>query len=966
MSVSTRTVGGSFQGRRRELARLQAVLDDVRGGHGAAIALVSGDAGIGKTRLITELAAESQELGVQVLSGQCLDVDADALPYAPFVELLTALVERDGVGDVAALAGRTAVELARLAPALAPHGALPAASTGSRAGLYLAMSSLIEGLARRRPLLLVIEDVHWADAASRDLLTLLCHRVGGRVLVVLTARSDEPAQTPAHRRFLLQVQRAAAPQLVLPPLSREEQARQIADLRGVPPSSALVDEIYARADGNPLFAEELVALGTSGKLPDTVRDLFLARLDALNATTVQVLRLAATIGPEVTHRLLVRAADVSAVEVEQATQHAVRARLLLVGPTGASYRFRHALLREAVAETVLPGEAMRWHRRLAQLLTDDASLVDDAPHRLTGLVARHWEAAGEPAQTLRASVRAAAEAQASLAFAEADLHYRRAVGLLDRLPDADALLPMPRYRLLWSAAVAAHLAAYPQRAAELIRAAITVVDPEQAHHRAYLHERLGRFLWMSADGAGAMQAYEQAVELVPTSPATCWQAAIVSGYSQILMLTGRYTEAREQASAAIVLSKDQPGGRAVEGHARNNLGVALAHLGQVEEGIEQLRLAWRIAEEEFEDVDDVARAVVNLHAVLHDTGRYEEAAEVAVDGIALADRLGLVRRKGVWCRCDAAESLLVLGRTAEALRFVDEALGLEPDGIDEVRTNLVRGLTLLRCGRLEEAATALETCRQLAGRVTDPQLVGPLYEGLVDLARWDGAAERALGFASEGADRLAGHDDPTFVLPFLASALGAAADAGRPMCAWAGRLESLVTTGPVLPPAEASLALARAEEARAQCRDTPADWRAVAEQWSRLGDRHHAAYARWREAGAHVRTRDRTAAQSAARAARREAEAVGAAHLVRAVDELLARLGGTPKAVRAVLPFQLTPREVQVLRLVAVGRSDREVAAELFISHRTVERHVSNILAKMSVSSRSQATAIAHGQGLLS
>lgn len=961
-----RAVGGSFQGRRRELARLQAALDEVRGGHAATVALVTGDAGIGKTRLVAELAAEAQNLGVQVLSGHCLDVDADALPYAPFVELLTALVERDGVGEVAALAGRTAFELARLAPALAPHGALPAASTGSRAGLYLAMSSLVEGLARQRPLLLVVEDVHWADAASRDLLTLLCHRVGGRVLMVLTTRGDEPAQTPDHRRFLLQLQRAAALQMTLPPLSREEQARQISDLHGVPPSSALVDEIYARTDGNPLFAEELLALGTAGQLPDTVRDLFLARLDAMNATTVQVLRLAATIGAEVTHRLLVAAADVSGAELEHAMQRAVDARLLLVGPTGTSYRFRHALLREAVAQTVLPGEAMRWHRRLAELLTDDPHLVDDAPHRLAGLVARHWEAAGDPARTLRASVRAAADAQASLAFAEADLHYRRAVDLLDRLPDADALLPMPRYRLLWSAAVAAHLAAYPQRAADLIRAAIAVVDPEQEHHRAYLHERLGRFLWMSADGAGAMQAYERAVELVPTSPVTCWQAAIVSGYSQILMLTGRYVEAREQASTAIVLSKGQSGGRAVEGHARNNLGVALAHLGEVDDGITQLRLAWRIAEEEFEDVDDVARAVVNLHAVLHDAGRYEEAAEVAVDGIALADRLGLVRRKGVWCRCDAAESLLVLGRAEEALRFVDEALGLEPDGIDEVRTSLVRGLALLRCGRLEEAGTTLEACRQLAARVTDPQLVGPLYEGLVDLARWNGAAERAVGFASEGADRLAEDDDATFVLPFLAGAVGAAADAGRPLRAWADRLESLATAGPMLPPAEASLALARAEQARAQGCDTPANWRAVAEQWSRLGDRYQAAYAGWREAEAHLRTRARTVTRSAAEAARREAEAVGAAHLVRAVDGLLARLGGQATAVREPLPFRLTPREAQVLGLVAVGRSDREVAAELFISHRTVERHVSNILAKLSASSRSQATAIARGQGLLS
>ena len=260
--------------------------------------------------------------------------------------------------------------------------------------------------------------------------------------------------------------------------------------------------------------------------------------------------------------------------------------------------------------------------------------------------------------------------------------------------------------------------------------AIACVDPAHRHHQAYLHERLGRYLWMAGEGERAREAYRRAVELVPTDPVSSWQAAVVSGHAQLLMLTGRFDEARTEAERAIALAAQVPDGRPTEGHARNDLGVALAHLGEVDRGIAELHAAAAIAREQFDDVDDVARAVVNLNSVLFDAGRFPEALAVALDGIATIDQLGLQRRKGVWCRCDAADTLLVLGRTDEAEVLLREAALLNPEGIDAVRVHGMRGALALRRGRLEEARRQLELARRLGRSVVDGHLILPIHQAL--------------------------------------------------------------------------------------------------------------------------------------------------------------------------------------------------------------------------------------------
>ncbi|MCW2739602.1 MAG: helix-turn-helix transcriptional regulator, partial [Blastococcus sp.] len=789
MAVATRVSSPTLIGRSEEFRALRAVLDAVLAG-GTACAVVAGEAGVGKTRLVRELTASPAD--VELLVGGCVEIGRDVLPYAPFVEILRDLAVRYGVPAVRALGGPTAGELARLLPEIDPASAAGfTRASGSR--LYAALRSLVSGLAADRPLLLLVEDVHWSDRATRDLLGLLARALPARTLLILTARTDEATESGVPG-FLAGLVAAGAHRLELDRLDREEQALQLSGILGVPPSRSRVDHVFARAEGNPFFAEELVALGGSAVLPATVRDLLLARLDALPSGTRRVVRAAAAAGRRVEHALLARVVGLDGPALDDALRPAVERHLLL--PDGAGYLFRHALLHETVAATLLPGERARLHRALAESLVADPGLAAGT-HGLAGRVAHHWLAAGDVARVRRASYEAAREAEQTLAFGEALIHYERVLAL----PPDGQPLPVPPYRLLWDAAETAHLAGEGARAAELIELAIGCVDPDQPHHHAYLYDRLGRYSWMAADGERAMSSYRRAMELVPTEPVSSWQAAIVSGYSQALMLTGRFAEAREHAERAIALARQVPGGRAIEGHARNNLGASLAHLGEVERGIAELRTAAQIAEEESEDVDDIPRAIVNLQSVLFDVGRFAEALEVARQGITVVDQLGLQRRKGIWCRCDAADCLIALGRYSAAATVLDEAAGLQPGGVDALRLTGMLGLLALRRGRLAEARTSLEEARLLGAHMLDGHLMIPIHHALAQTLRELGEQPAAVALADEVLAMPWGDGDAGYLARLFATAAGAAADAAvtaraqrRPEEArrWAGTTAGLV------------------------------------------------------------------------------------------------------------------------------------------------------------------------------
>jgi DNA-binding CsgD family transcriptional regulator/tetratricopeptide (TPR) repeat protein len=970
VTVATRVSSPTLAGRGEELRALRTALDAVLAG-GTATAVIVGEAGVGKSRLVHELAAGASD--VEVLVGGCVEVGPDVLPYAPFVEILREVAARHGQQVVRTLGGPTSDELARLLPGLVEEPA-DGFTRASASRLYAALRSLVSGLSSARPLLLVVEDVHWSDRGTRDLLGLLARALPTGTMLVLTARTDESAEV-AVPQFLAGLTAAGAARVQLDRLSREEQALQLSGILGVPPTRTWIDHVFSRAEGNPFFAEELVALGGSADLPATVRDLLQARLDALPAGTRRVVRAAAAAGRRSEHALLAEILGIDGTALDDALRPAVDRHLLL--PDGTGYLFRHALLHETVAATLLPGERTRLHRALAEALVADPGLAPET-HGLAGRVAHHWLAAGDLPRARRASYDAAKEAEQTLAFDEALTHYER---ILSLPPNGCEPLPVPPYRLLWDAAEAAHLAGEGARAAELIERAIACVDPAMPHHHAYLYWRLGRYAWMTADGERAMAACRRAVELVPREPVTCWQAAIISGYSQMLMLTGRFTEARDHAERAVALARQVPDGRATEGHARNNLGSSLAHLGEVERGIAELRAARRIAEEEFDDVDDIARAIVNLQSVLFDAGRFAEALVVSREGIAVVDQLGLQRRKGIWCRCDAADSLIALGRLDEADAVLDEASALVPAGIDALRMTGLRGLLALRRGRLGEARALLEDARDRGVNMHDGHLMIPIHQALAETRRLQGAPEAAVAVADAALTLSWGEGDVAYLAHLFATATAAAADAAaaararrRPDEArhwadaadrWVSRAEETAGSQPLLPPAVTAMDATRAECARAHGSWDPRTWASIAGRWAQLGDDYEAASALLRQAEAELALRRRGAAARTLAGVSDAAVRLGAAQLRRRTADLAGRAGLSVDGTPDHSPFGLSARERDVLALLAQGGTDRQIGAALFISHRTVERHVSNILAKLDARTRSEVGAIAHRNGLL-
>jgi ATP/maltotriose-dependent transcriptional regulator MalT len=429
----------------------------------------------------------------------------------------------------------------------------------------------------------------------------------------------------------------------------------------------------------------------------------------------------------------------------------------------------------------------------------------------------------------------------------------------------------------------------------------------------------------------------------------------------MLMLSDRLEESEVLAREAIAMAQMVPDGRSVEGHARCNLGVDLAYTGRLEEGLAQLREAHRIAEEQFDDVDDIARALVNLQSVLYDHGRFEEAAEVALENVRVTEMLGLQRRKGVWSRCDAIDVLLALGRFDEAALQVDEAWQLQPQGIDAFRTHLEEGHLWFRRGDLDRARTALEQAEAAGPRIIDPHLLCPLYVHLVEVAVEVADHEAAARWSADGLRRLAEVQYAAHHAPLLAAAATAAVRAGRPDEArpLLDRAAELVA-GNEVPgtPAEIEVLAAEAELA-----GDAAAWQEVAEAWEGMGEPFRAAYAHLRAAEQLIGT-DRDEAAEHLRAALETARRIGADGLAQRAEDV-GRRSRLRVEAEPGNPYGVTSREAEVLRLVAEGLTDRAIGGRLYISHRTVERHVSNLLAKLAAGRRSELVATAHRVGLL-
>jgi DNA-binding CsgD family transcriptional regulator/tetratricopeptide (TPR) repeat protein len=985
---------GRFVGRTQELAWLRQLLTRAADGE-SLVALVGGEAGVGKTRLVEQLAAAAGEQGVRVLGGGCVPLGEEGVPFAPVTQALRGLADQLDPAELETVAGPARQELARLLPDLAVNGVVGAtAEVAAGAGqgrLFELLLGVVQRLTARAPLLWVVEDLHWADRSTRDLLAFLATALrSGRVMVVGTFRSDELHRRHPLHGLLGQLGRnRRVVRLQLERFNRAELAAQLAGLLGADPPARLVDDIYARSQGNPFFAEELLLAGASdgggrAALPPSLREVLLTRVVRLGDRTQQLLGVAAAAGPGVTQPLLAAVAGLDDRQLLDGLHEAVDQQLLLPDPAGgAGYLFRHALLAEAVYSELLAGERVRLHTALAGAL--EAGLeAGEAPASRAARLAYHWWAAGDQPRALTASIQAASAAEGVYAFAEAQLQLERALALWDRVADAAGRAGMDRVGLLSRCGEAAYGAGDLAGAAELVRQALGLVDAARQPLRAgLLHEQLARCLRRLRDPA-ALDEHQQAVRLVPPEPST-ERAWVLGSLAQYLVTVDRFAEARGPAEEAIATAA-QVGARAEEAIARTALGGALIYLGEPDAGLAELAAAGRLAAQTG-DVIVVLRTLVSRSDGLNAAGRPEEAVVVALDGLQQARRLGLVRGNGPVLAANAAEALFALGRWDQAEQVSREGLEISPSGAAYNALPVDRAALELGRGDLDAAQARLQAMRRLLpSPIPGAENAGPLFGGLAELALWRGDLDQAKQLVSEAVPLV--ESNPRYAAPLYA--LGVRVEADRAELArarhphqpapddgtGAALLERLqATAAGGLPELAAWHATAHAESTRQQGRPDPAAWAAAVAAWERLGQPYRVAYAGFRHAEALLGGGDRDRATTVLGRAAEVTGRLGARPLDREIQALgrRARLDLAPptgvavQAAGAPTPaaqLGLTSREVEVLALVAAGRSNRQIAQALFISPKTVGVHVSNILAKLGVAGRVEAAAIAHRLGL--
>jgi DNA-binding CsgD family transcriptional regulator len=991
--MAYQVTAGRFIGRTQELARLRHLLARAAGGE-PLVALVGGEAGAGKTRLAEQLAAAAGGQGVRVLWGGCVPLGEEGVPFAPVTEALRGLAGGLDPAGLEVVAGPARADLGRLLPDLGWAGEAapaPAVAGAGQGRLFELLLGVIGRLAARAPLLWVMEDLHWADRSTRDLLAFLAAALrSGRVLLVGTFRSDELPRLHPLRRLLGELARNRRVQrLELPRFTRAELAEQLAALLGADPPARAVDDIYARSGGNPFFAEQLLRAGAGrgpGDLPSSLREVLLTRVVRLAPGTQQLLRVAAAAGPGATQPLLAAVAGLDEAALLDGLREAVDQQLLLPEPRGEGYVFRHALAAEAVYSELLPGERARLHTALAGAL--EAGIEPGGPP--AGRAARlayHWSAAGDLPRALAASAAAAAAAEQVYAFAEAQLQLERVLGLWDRVPGAAARAGMGRVNLLSRCGEAAYAAGDAGRAAELARQAVALVDAARQPLRAgLLHEQLARCLRRLGDPA-ALGEQQQAVRLVPPAP-SAERARVLGSLAACLVLVDRFAEARGPAAEAVAIA-GQAGARAEEAAARTALGAALASLGQAGAGLAQLEAADRLATRAGEMVVAV-RAILNRADVLLATGRLDEAAAAAVGGLADARRRGLARSYELVLAGTATRALAALGRWDQAEQASRQALETAPSDAASIQLSLARAELELGRGDLDRAGTRLHAAhRLLSAPIAEAQLAGPLFWALAELAVWCGDLGQARQLVAEAVPLVTAN--PRYAAPVYALGLRVEADRaelararhpGQPASddgTAAALLRRLgeAAAGPAaagIPELAAWHALGLAERTRQAGPPDPAAWAAATAAWQRLGQPYRAAYAGFRQAEALLAgTGDRDTTAGVLRRAAAITGRLGARPLDAEIQALarrarldLAQQAATPApgAPPPAAQLGLTPREREVLALVAAGRSNRQIAQALFISPKTASVHVSNILAKLGAAGRVEAAAIAHRLGL--
>lgn len=960
-------------GRSVQLAALEGALAEATRGRPSAI-MVGGEAGVGKSRLVREFAERSRGTGARVLIGGCLELGAESLPFAPFTAVLRELVRDLGAAGVAALLpGGSGRELARLLPEFGtPAG--PDEAGEARARLFEQMLVMLEHLAESGPVVLVIEDMHWADQSTMDLLAFLIRNQWSLdgVLIVATYRSDDLHRTHPLRPLLAELDRIDwLSRMDLGRLSRPETAQLIAQIIGREPADNLLAAVYQRAEGNPLFTEALVGNSAGngepgpGLLPESLHDLLMAGLRRLPEETQEVVRVASAGGDRIGHGLLTAVTGLDGTALGRALRPAVAANVLLAESDG--YAFRHALIREAVHDELLPGEAGQVHSRFAEVIAADPALV--TPGRAPGEQARHWHAARDMPRALVSAWQAAGQARGALAYAEQLAMLSRVLELWDQVPDAAERIGADHVAVLEEAVRAAELTGENDRGILLTQAALREIDAAAEPVRAALLLRTRGYMKHHLGRKDFAEDLEEAVRLVPADPPSAARARVLEALAHYtLKVHSGWDNAKLRLAAEeAVAAARQAGDAATEAAALVTLACA-EPVGENGERSRELLAQARAIATQARAFRPLLGAAITESDMLEGAGLHEQAALVAREGLAGAREYGVGRTYGATLANNMAEPLVSLGRWDEADEVIERALRLSPPRLNRAYMWRLAGDIALARGDLRAAAGFVASIRSVTdGARYDPQYHLPLVRLEVELRLAQQRPADALAAVEDALERYALPESPRYIWPVLVAGARAVTVALREgtlterAAALRGRLaaEAARLTADGL--AQPAFRLTFAAEADG------ADWDPVARAWEAVGQPYPLAGALLRAAEAALSAGDRDGATSRLRRAAALAQSLGARPLSDDIT-LLARRARIPLGpdddghASASEPDRLglTAREFEVLRLVAAGRSNREIAAELFISAKTVSVHVSNILGKLGVTSRGEAAAAAH------
>jgi DNA-binding CsgD family transcriptional regulator len=1061
---------GRLVGRAAELGRLQSLLTAAAAGQ-PVVALVGGDAGVGKTRLVTELTAGARERGFTVLVGRCAEL-ADTVPYLPLADALRdATSGPSAAGPVLeALAARPV--LSRLLPDAGAAGPVGTDLPGlAQQQLFGAVLGMLAELAEASPVLLVLEDLHWADRSTRDLVTFLSrvmHRE--RLALVVTYRTDDMHRRHPLRPVITELLRLPGVTSVgLGPLPAAAMAEHLTSIASGPLDAAALGNLITRAEGNAYYAEELLASGAAqgrtandgvqgwtgnggatpsragtapggtapgwdgpggaaagdpargwageggaagswgtrvgpgtvaGELPASLADLLLARMERLSPTAQQVLRAAAVTGRRVDDELVRRASGLDELEYEEAVREAV-AHQLLMPDGGGGYSFRHALLREAIYADLLPGERTRLHASLAALLRDERRLAE--VRGSAAELAHHSLASHDIPGAFTASILAAQEAHQLAAPAEAHRHYDQALSLWERVSDPAQLAGIDRGKLAFRSAVNAADSGDALRAVQQLRRLLAFLTAESdpvLYSRA--SERLAYFLLDIDDDEDAVTAADAAVNALPEDPPTWERARALATHARTLLHLSdpAPAQARAEQAAAAAEAADAPW---VHADALVTLGLLSEQTGYHDEAIRML------------------------------TAAHHEAGRGGVLGVQLRAAFQLARAQLEWGDLDAASAIAHAGMRVTS----DAGLSLAPYGLDlqylhylahyadgdwnhaqELADGFPARVTSIAEARLSAMALFIDVARGSSDVAVRRAWLEPYFTRdrfaeyigrglLAEHALWQGDGDTALAEAEATIKANEAWNQGLGPPVIRAAAIGLAALADRARQARAAgemqRSEAAAQAATSLVEiarqgargrrgAESALGMdgrgwlarAEAEWRRASGENTPEQWQAVVDEFG-PGYVFESARSRWRLAEALVEAGRRDEAEQEYQAAAAVADRLGAAPLQAALADLARRArlvrrpgpagprpggaagrqqAGQPAGQRRGPLAGLTSRELEVLRLLAAGQSNKEIGAELFIATKTASVHVSNILAKLGASSRTEAAAIAHGEGL--